>query len=251
MRILDLATGTGANLRCLAPRIGGRQEWLLADKDARLLARLPAAMSQWAARRGYRLSGGVGPVNVSGPDFHCGFRLLQLDLAGELDRLPLQGHRLVTASALLDLASAAWLGDLVERCRSAGADLLFALTYDGRVELTPRHRGDERITSLVNRHQQTDKGFGPALGPAATDAAQELLASHGYRVLRRSSDWRIGPGERRLQDCLLRGWADAATEMAPASRGELQDWYRARRGILVQGVSRLCVGHQDLLGLRG
>ena len=41
IRILDLATGTGANLRYLAPRLPSPQEWLVVDRDAALLAEVP------------------------------------------------------------------------------------------------------------------------------------------------------------------------------------------------------------------
>ena len=41
-RLVDLGSGTGSNLRYLAPRLPGRQEWTLIDHDARLLARVEA-----------------------------------------------------------------------------------------------------------------------------------------------------------------------------------------------------------------
>src|SRR5690606_7817399 len=44
-RVIDLACGTGANLRWLAPVLGGEQEWLMLDHDAALLQRLPSALS--------------------------------------------------------------------------------------------------------------------------------------------------------------------------------------------------------------
>ncbi len=36
-RVLDLGSGTGSNLRYLAPRLAGEQEWTLVDRDAALL----------------------------------------------------------------------------------------------------------------------------------------------------------------------------------------------------------------------
>ena len=47
---------------------------------------------------------------------------------------------LVTASALIDLCSAAWLQRLVGAVIEAEAALLIALTYDGRIALEPAHR---------------------------------------------------------------------------------------------------------------
>ena len=39
--VLDLASGTGANFRFLAPRLGGGQHWRLIDHDSKLLAQSP------------------------------------------------------------------------------------------------------------------------------------------------------------------------------------------------------------------
>jgi SAM-dependent methyltransferase len=38
-RVLDLGSGTGSNLRYLAPRLGEQQEWTLVDRDGALLDR--------------------------------------------------------------------------------------------------------------------------------------------------------------------------------------------------------------------
>jgi hypothetical protein len=249
VRILDLATGTGANPRYLAPRIGGSQDWVLTDADPRLLAVLPEVMESWAASSGYRLSGARGSLALSGPGFRCRFRLQQLDLAIGLERLPLDGVRLVTASALLDLVSAAWLDGLVRACGDVEADLLLALTYDGRVELSPADDGDRRVIRLVNAHQRLDKGFGPALGPSATDVAHALLTAQGFLVSRRASDWAIGAGEPELQAALLHGWADAALEMASEGRDDTQRWLERRLALSGQARCRLRVGHQDLFAL--
>ena len=94
------------------------------------------------------------------------------------------GRDLVTASALLDLVSEYWLGALAAMCREKQSVVLFALSYDGRITCSPTEPADEAIRSLVNRHQRTDKGFGPALGPGAAGQASDLFEALGYRVLR-------------------------------------------------------------------
>jgi SAM-dependent methyltransferase len=227
-RIVDLATGTGANIRYLAPRLGGVQDWLAVDRDPRLLADLVARPP-------------VDGVRV---------RTLALDLATRLDELPLEGCDLVTASALLDLASADWLQRLVARCASAGAGVLFALTYDGRIEWSPAEPGDARVRELVNRHQRGDKGFGPAMGPSAAAEAVNRLTRLGYALEQARSDWLLGPGVAALQSALVDGWLAAALELVPDERGALEDWARRRRAHIAADASRLGVGHVDLAGVR-
>ena len=51
VRVIDLASGTGSNIRYLAAHLSGEQTWLPVDRDAALLEELPARMSAWAAAR--------------------------------------------------------------------------------------------------------------------------------------------------------------------------------------------------------
>lgn len=225
-RVVDLGAGTGANLRYLAPRLGGAQDWLAVDSDPALLGALAAR----AAPAGVRV------------------RTLLLDLAQGLETLSIAGHDLVTAAALLDLVSAAWLAGLAARCAAARTGVLFALTYDGRIEWSPAEDGDACIREFVNRHQQTDKGFGPALGPDAAAAAGRIFEERGYRMRSARSDWALGAEARALQAALVDGWVSAAVEIAPRKASALEDWRRRRHAHLATGASRLRVGHVDLAG---
>ncbi|HEX5078507.1 MAG TPA: class I SAM-dependent methyltransferase, partial [Geminicoccaceae bacterium] len=145
-RLVDLGCGTGANLRWLGPRLAPGQRWLCLDRDRDLLARAEAALDGWRAEVGWR-----GEV-----------RFEALDLAIGSDSLALDGVA-VTASALLDLASAAWLDALAARLRRS--PVLIALSFDGRLAWQPALAEDERVRARFLRHQRRDKGFGPALGP--------------------------------------------------------------------------------------
>lgn len=218
--ILDLGAGTGANVRYLAGKLPLPQRWLLVDRDARLLDLAPKA---W-------------------PSQH-------LDLQDAVyDPSLFAGRALVTASALLDLVSDAWLQALAARCREAGAAVLFALTYDGRIDYAPAEPEDDLISDLVNQHQRTDKGFGPAAGPTATIKASDLFAAAGYHVEREASDWALTPESALLQRDLIDGWAQAATALAPDHSDLIADWCARRIAHVDEGRSQLIVGHKDLAG---
>ena len=55
------------------------------------------------------------------------------------------------------------------------------------------------MVAAVNAHQRTDKGFGPALGPAAARAAVARFERVGYSVVHGASDWVFGPDDREIQ----------------------------------------------------
>jgi hypothetical protein len=234
IRALDLGTGTGANVRFLRNHLSQRQDWLLVDGDLQLLEEARVRCS---------------PVEVRQLD-------LQAELASEAPGVFADQH-LVTASALLDLVSERWLRALASKCRAAGAAVLFALTYDGEIRCTPPEPVDEETRELVNGHQRTDKGFGPALGPDAAHAAIEAFSALGYHVEVEQTPWVLpGPSDSdlglparslELQRQLINGWAAAASEMAPHRPEQIDTWRMTRLAHVSTGGSQLIVGHVDLV----
>jgi SAM-dependent methyltransferase len=255
-RIIDLACGTGANLRWLAPRLGGAQQWQVLDHDKALLKCWPARLA--AAHPGHLAPGfmqrGVPlhrRLRFRGPGFDATIVRQQTDLAQALEALPWHAAHLVTASALLDLVSAAWLRRLVAASVSAGVALHFALSVDGRHHWAPHDWHDAVVGALFAAHQQRDKGFGPALGARAVPLLRRLLRSAGYRVHTARSDWRLdgrsGPRALALQRALVDGMASAACEQAPDATAMVQGWRQRRHVLAAQGSVR--VGHLDVLAL--
>jgi hypothetical protein len=155
----------------------------------------------------------------------------------------------VTASALLDLVSPAWLRTLAALCRADGSAVLFALTYNGRSRSVPAEPEDELVRTLMNRHQKRDQGLGgPAAGPDAVDEAERSFAAAGYQIQREASDWILEPDRGELQRQLIEGWAAVAREMAPGEADRVDDWLARRLGHVTAGRSHLVVGHEDLAG---
>ena len=97
----------------------------------------------------------------------------------------------------------------------------------------------------MNAHQRTDKGFGPALGPAAAAFAIARFEALGYSVVHGRSDWGTGPDDFEIQTELLSGWASAAQEMNVLSRADITAWLARRRDAVAAGRSSLRVGHVD------
>ena len=240
-RIVDLGSGTGSNLRYLAPKLPGVRHCVLVDHDADLLARA-------AAPEGAEVTCVVG------------------DLAGAgLETVRQSDADLVTGSALLDLVSKDWLDALAAACREAGCAALFALTYDGGIQwqaaADDRRPADDPDDGLVRRsvnaHQRRDKGLGPALGPLAGLTAEMIFRAAGYRVWLLPSAWRLGPDEAELARALVDGWEAAAVEElgdtspedGPAAANRMRAWAARRRATIENGRFGLRVGHLDLLAL--
>jgi hypothetical protein len=222
--IVDLACGTGSTVRALGPRIKARQHWRLVDNDLSLLARVPSSSPPG--------------LNVSA---------VPIDLSRDLEAVFDSAADLITMSALLDLVSRDWLNQLAAEAAAHRLPVYAALSYDGRVELAPAELLDRRIVDAVNRHQRTDKGFGPALGPSAAKTAIAAFEGVGYAVTHGLADWDLGPADRAIQTEVLSGWADAARKIGDPPQPEIVDWLQRRRELIAAGRSSLRVGHVDLL----
>jgi hypothetical protein len=250
VHVLDLATGTGSNIRYLVPRLPRHQRWLAVDKDAVLLAELPNRMASWGAAQGYDVRPTATGCAIRGASLDCLIDTRHLDLSGVDEGTIFARRQLVTASALLDLVSAQWLRALAGQCRSAGASALFTITYNGRSSCSPAEPEDEIIRGLMNRHQKRDKGLGgPAEGPDATDWAELVFSQAGFYVRREASDWTLGPNEDDLQRELIEGWAQAATDVAPELALKIEQWRVRRLEHVKAGRSKIVVCHEDMAAL--
>lgn len=225
-RVVDLGSGTGSNLRYLAPRLSGPQVWTLVDHDAALLALVEAPNGDIAVETIRGDLGREGLAAVSRAD-------------------------VVTASALLDLVSETWMEELAGACAATGSGALFVLTYDGSIEWVGEggDPDDQLVREAVNAHQRRDKGLGSALGPIAGRVAEEAFRRRGYRTWTAPSPWRIGPDDTELARVLVAGWTEAALQECPGEANGIRAWAERRLAVVDRGDFELIVGHVDLLAL--
>jgi len=251
VRVLDLCTGAGSNLRYLIPRLPPRQRWLVVDRGEDLLADLLARTAPWASARGFTATMSGARLTIAGGGVDCLVETQQMDLGPLADPTIFTGRHLVTASALLDLVSKAWLETVAGHCREQGAVALFTIVYNGRNACVPEDPDDAFVFALFNRHQARDKGLGgPAAGPGATDAARTAFEAEGFAVRIEPSDWALGPAASEMQRYLIDGWAGAAGEVSHADAARVTAWRARRLEALRIGASQLTVGHFDFLASR-
>jgi len=244
--VVDLGAGTGSNLRYLAPSLGPEQRWLCVDNDAQLLESMRDELRDWCEETGLAMEEAVAGLRIRGTAIAASVRRQNVDLANDFGSIEIPSAAVVTCTALLDLVSRGWLEELVDACRRAASSVLFALTYSGEIRCSPGLPDDALVERLVNAHQLTDKGFGPALGPAAAEAAAALLRDAAYAVKSMRSDWKIPPNETLLQSELIDGWHAAAVEIEPREAGRLAAWRDTRHALVSARRSEISVSHADL-----
>ena len=227
--IVDLGSGTGSTIRglqrytTLAPSI----QWRLVDNDPELLAEA---------------------VHRHSEEYSIESFLVDLSAT---QKLPLESVSLITASALLDLVSSNFIRDLCQliKEKNEGRPLGFysALNYDGCIKWTPFHPLDAAILMNFNTDQRRDKGFGPALGPDATDFLKTQFHSTKFQCLSAKSPWLLGSADYLLTESLINGISDVAIQTDGLTNSEIQDWKTFRIKNVRTGTCYL--GHTDILVL--
>ncbi len=227
----DLGCGTGSMARWLAPQLVGPQHWVMYDRDADLLARAAAD---------------VPPRAVDGSRVTVETR--QCDIT-RLDQRDLSGASLITASALLDMLTAAEVERIVRCCFEAACVSLLTISVTGRVSLTPSDPLDDVIASAFNDHQRRAGSEGRLLGPDAVDVAADVFARLGAEVVRAPSPWRLGASSAALTIEWLTGWVGAACEQRPELAAPTRAYIQQRLADAAAGRLRVTVHHNDLLAV--
>jgi len=235
VKILDLGSGTGSNMRYLSPYLERKnQQWTLLDHDLSLLRQIPHPQDTRL-----KLKPLLGDLNKEG-----------LTLVAKND--------LVTGSALLDLTSEKWLTELTERCVNQSCAAYFTLSYTGDVSWHPTQSGEvysrnledhNHICDILNRHQLRDKGTGPALGPSAVVKLDELFEDNGYVTKCSPSPWILDHRDQELKKLLIEGWMESALEECPSESEKILSWSRSCLVLASSSEYQLQVSHLDFLAL--
>ncbi len=228
LTVMDMGAGTGSTLRAFANTAAFDDmplAWRLVDQDTNLLAE--------ATRRH--------------AESH-NLKTYALDLT-QVEQLPIEDVQLITASALFDLVSATFIDQLVVMLQAQQTHqpvaLYAALNYDGQTQWSPAHPLDAAVLAAFNRDQQTDKGFGPALGPQAIATLQQQFFAAGFQVVTANSAWQLRGDERALVLELINGIANAVANDPAIDLAALKAWQEFRQQQIEEGSC--IVGHMDLL----
>jgi hypothetical protein len=239
--VVDLGTGTGSNLRAIAPHLPTRQQWTLVDHDPALLTAACDNIAEWADSSRPTVTG----IEASKDGRSILVELKRADLAADPAAWGSAVPDLMTAAALFDLVSEEWIDRFVAALARLRLPFYTALTHSHVAEWSPPHPSDDAMTSAFESHFGSDKGFGPSAGSRATELLAKKLSAAGYETESAPSSWKLGRVDAALIATLADGWADAVRETKQVPPTTIADWLAARKSPSVSCV----VGHEDLLAL--
>lgn len=236
VRIADLGAGLGSNLRALAPMLPIEQHWTLLDRDTELLK----AAGGEIQRRETALPGGLA---------HVSFDTCIVDIAADIEAIFDGKPDLVTAAALFDLVSAAWIERLADAVTRRRIPFYATLTYDGSDAGIPSHPLDAAIIAALHTHQHRDKGFGPAAGPGAVSVLRKAFTERGYSVRTEPSPWHLDARDADMLTMLGDGVVAAVTETGLVAPGDVAQWKEFHMPGGKWRDVRWTVGHSDILAI--
>lgn len=248
--LTDLGSGTGSNLRALAPHLDAVQYWTLVDYDPALLHAARNTLLAWAdseinthdLESRVDISTQIKPLSIHKQDKKIMVEFKCVDLYNDYQVVLDEPADLITAAAFFDLVAEPWL---TKFCASLTKPLYTVLTYDGIERWSPPEIMDADVLKAFHQHQGTDKGFGSAVGPAAPERLQSLLKAHQFITASSPSPWILDYRDRSLIEQLASGTAGAVREMNTISSTTVNQWEQSRRQ-----ASQCEIGHIDIFAYR-
>lgn len=249
IQITDLGSGTGSNLRALAPYLTAQQAWTLVDHDSNLLQAARTNLALWAddvlqadaIEPLIKRSGTLEPLLISKNQKRIAIHFCCEDLVVNVQSVLDIPSDLVTAAAFFDLVAADWLDAF---CLALKKPLYAVLSYDGSEQWSPPESSDTAILSAFHAHQKTDKGFGCALGPDAAKHMVAILNERGFNTQNAPSPWILDDRDRNLIEALATGTSSAVRETNKVDASLLSKWECSRRQ-----ASRCFIGHIDVFAI--
>jgi hypothetical protein len=245
VHVTDLGSGTGSNLRALAPHLNSIQYWTLVDYDQTLLHIARSTLLAWAdseIESAQTSSTQVKTLSIRKLNKTIIVKFKCVDLLNDYQAVLNEPSDLITAAAFFDLVAKPWL---TKFCASLSKPLYTVLTYDGNEKWSPPELIDADILKAFHQHQRTDKGFGSALGPTASECLQSLLRDQQFTTVCAPSPWILNHQDSALIQQLSIGTAEAVREMASLAVTSVNQWEQSR-----MHASRCEIGHIDIFSYK-
>jgi hypothetical protein len=245
VHVTDLGSGTGSNLRALAPHLNSIQYWTLVDYDQTLLHIARSTLLAWAdseIESAQTSSTQVKTLSIRKLNKTIIVKFKCVDLLNDYQAVLNEPTDLITAAAFFDLVAKPWL---TKFCASLSKPLYTVLTYDGNEKWSPPELIDADILKAFHQHQRTDKGFGSALGPTASECLQSLLRDQQFTTVCAPSPWILNHQDSALIKQLSIGTAEAVREMATLAVTAVNQWEQSR-----MHASRCEIGHIDIFSYK-
>ena len=247
LHVVDVGSGTGANLRYYFDRIPHTQTWTLIEQSSHLLGECRHSLATFAQKHGYGWHPQGDTFLLTDAGKTAAITLIQ----GSIDRIEqlvdLPQADVVTANAVFDLLSFEQFDALVSTLAQHDVCLLATLNYY-ETSFLPFSERDHQFVDWYHMHMKRPQPMGIAMGPDCSEEMLDLLAQHHMLIEQESSQWHLKKGECTLHRYLLHFMEQAIAELSlsPEEQRDFEAWLTRKKELCRQRELEIIVDHSDI-----
>jgi len=246
LRILDIGSGLGANIRYYGPLFSSSQEWTLLEIEPRLADDSLEELKAWASREGRSVRALPHGLSIENEDGEISIRMKQASFFDLKSSDDLGRYDLITANAFFDLIPQDRFAAFASILSSSHKPLLATLNYES-TKFRPEDRKDRDFIAQYESHMMRSRDIGPSMGPRCCARMNEILTALGYCVYAGKSTWKIPAQDKAMMNFMFGFLEDALGEMLGGSqeRDEFDRWMKKKSALLERNRLELSVNHMD------
>ena len=248
LKIVDIGSGTGANVRYYFDKIPHAQEWTLIEQSTYLLEECRHSLSAFAQEHNYSWQAqGDAFLLTDTEEKTATIKLVpgRLEHIEQLTDLP---HTdVVTANAVFDLLSFEQFDALVSTLARHDVCLLATLNYY-ETSFLPFSDQDHRFTHWYHMHMKRPQPMGIAMGPDCSAEMLDLLAQHHMMIEQEGSQWHLKKCDLTMHRYILHFMKQAISELS-LSQEEQRDfnaWLDRKKELCRQRELEIIIDHSDI-----
>jgi len=248
VQIVDLGSGTGANLRYYVEQFPQDQTWFCVEEDIALKVPFWEQVQKMALDLDYAIEHEGVRMKLTKPGHEVLIHFVHGNLLKVGELVDLLRTDLVLANAVFDLFSKEQFTGLVQVLSHHSLSLLFTLNYAG-MDFSTATDADDHYIEQYNAHMQREQAFGRGMGPASSREMEAVLKEALAQVEVGESLWQIGSQEQAMMSYLL-GFFDGALSdwwVKEAERLAFQNWLSEKKKHVAEKALSAEVYHLDIL----
>ena len=248
LKVVDVGSGTGANVRYYFDRIPHTQEWTLIGQSTQLLDEGVNSLSAFAQENDYGWQHQSNNTFVlTDAEKTATIKLVSGSIEHIEQLADLPQADIVTANAVFDLLSFEQFDALVEKLAQHDVCLLATLNYY-ETSFLPFFKEDHRFLRWYHMHMKRPQPMGIAMGPDCSEEMLDLLAQHHMMIEQEGSQWHLKKCDSTMHRYLLHFIEHAIAELSlsPEEKQDFDAWINKKKDLCRQRELEIIVDHSDI-----
>ena len=247
LKVVDVGSGTGANVRYYFDRIPHEQEWILIEQNEQLRDECCRSLVAFAQERGYHWQQQDGTFLLTDDQKTATVQLMSGRIEHIEQLADLARTDVVTANAVFDLLSFEQFDTLVGKLVQHEVCLLATLNYY-ETSFLPFSEEDHRFMRWYHMHMKRPQPTGIAMGPDCSEEMLDLLAQHHMMIEQEGSQWHLKKNATTMHHYLLHFIEHAVAELSLSAdeQRDFDTWLTHRKSLCRQRQLEIIVDHSDI-----